>query len=337
MPYDPNTGLWTPESDSTEERLRGMLTSDSPYLTRARTSGQQYAASRGLLNSSIAATASEAAAIDAALPVASQDAAQTHAKNLSAQSYGQERGLADQRFGFDTQLAEQRFGHETQLSEQRFGHESQLSAQGFEQERVLTEDRFGYESKLSAQGFGQESLLQAQRFSETSQLSAQEAQQQQDLVRLSTDEELRLQEDRQAHEVAITELDTASRERIAAMDVDARERESASKAIVSSQGIYADLWKAVMNNPDIPADVRDAMYEHLAVTQDANLGLVEQLYGIDIDWASPTFIQSEAETDTGDEGEAAEDDDEPSDGGGGQVSGTGDDWWNRDRTDAELP
>ena len=67
---------WTPsESDMASSRLTSMLSTDSPYLTRARSRAAQYANSRGLLNSSIAATAGEAAAIDAAAPIATADAA----------------------------------------------------------------------------------------------------------------------------------------------------------------------------------------------------------------------------------------------------------------------
>ena len=55
-------------------RLKGLLSEDSPYIDRARTSARQAANRRGLMNSSIAAGAGEAAAIDAALPIAQADA-----------------------------------------------------------------------------------------------------------------------------------------------------------------------------------------------------------------------------------------------------------------------
>ena len=55
-------------------RLQGLLSKDSPYLARARTGAAQAANRRGLLNSSIASGAGEAAAIDAALPIATADA-----------------------------------------------------------------------------------------------------------------------------------------------------------------------------------------------------------------------------------------------------------------------
>ena len=59
-------------------QMRGLLAENSPYLQVARTGALQTAASRGLLNSSIAAGAGEEAAIKQALPIAQQDA-QTYA------------------------------------------------------------------------------------------------------------------------------------------------------------------------------------------------------------------------------------------------------------------
>lgn len=65
-----------PGDATVEGRLNGLLDSNSPYMRLARTAGQRNAARRGLLNSSIAGGASEAAAIAAAAPIASQDAQQ---------------------------------------------------------------------------------------------------------------------------------------------------------------------------------------------------------------------------------------------------------------------
>lgn len=67
-------------------QMEGLLSQSNPYIGRARTRAAQTANSRGLLNSSMAAGAGEAAAIDAAMPIATQD----------AQTYGQSQ-LANQQ------------------------------------------------------------------------------------------------------------------------------------------------------------------------------------------------------------------------------------------------
>ena len=46
-------------------QMEGLLAADSPYMESARSSGETYAATRGLLNSSLAGEASQNAAIKA--------------------------------------------------------------------------------------------------------------------------------------------------------------------------------------------------------------------------------------------------------------------------------
>lgn len=71
-------------------QLTGLLSSNSPYMDQARLSGLNTAASRGLLNSSIAAGNSQAAAIQAGLPIAQQDAStQSNLQNLNLQNLNQ--------------------------------------------------------------------------------------------------------------------------------------------------------------------------------------------------------------------------------------------------------
>lgn len=66
---------WTPSDNAmASHQLSKLLASDSKLMTQARGNAQAAAARRGLLNSSIAAEAGEAAAIQSALPIAQQDA-----------------------------------------------------------------------------------------------------------------------------------------------------------------------------------------------------------------------------------------------------------------------
>jgi hypothetical protein len=62
--------------------MQGLLDSESPYMQQALLAGQRQAASRGALSSSLAAGAAQAAAIQAAFPIAAADA-QTYSRVLS--------------------------------------------------------------------------------------------------------------------------------------------------------------------------------------------------------------------------------------------------------------
>jgi len=68
------TANYDPTKGTVAGQMNGLLESNSSYIKNARQNGENYAASRGLLNSSIAAGASGKSAIDAALPIAQQDA-----------------------------------------------------------------------------------------------------------------------------------------------------------------------------------------------------------------------------------------------------------------------
>lgn len=71
--YGPYTQQMTDEQLASSQ-LEGLLASDSPYMRQAALSGQRTAAQRGALSSSISAGASQSAAIQAAAPIAAQDA-----------------------------------------------------------------------------------------------------------------------------------------------------------------------------------------------------------------------------------------------------------------------
>ena len=92
-------------------RLDTLLDSDSPYIQRARTRGRQTANRRGLMNSSIAARASEASAIDAAFPIAAADAdIAARERTMRSQEWQQYRAIKSQELmqqkGLDHDTAE---------------------------------------------------------------------------------------------------------------------------------------------------------------------------------------------------------------------------------------
>lgn len=78
-----------PATETVAGQMRGLIQDNSPHMQMARTSAKQQMNSRGLLNSSLAVSASDAAAYQAALPIAQADASvyDTSAKqNLAYQN-----------------------------------------------------------------------------------------------------------------------------------------------------------------------------------------------------------------------------------------------------------
>ena len=78
------------ENETVSGQLNKLLASDSPYIQSARATGLETANKRGLINSGAAAASSQKAAIDAAAPIAGQDASTYAASGLSAQNANQD-------------------------------------------------------------------------------------------------------------------------------------------------------------------------------------------------------------------------------------------------------
>ena len=122
-------------------RLNTLLDAESPYIQRARTRAKQMANRRGLLSSSIAAGAGEAAAIDAALPIAEADAGiAAGERQMRSQEFQQARDHRVQQImqqrGLDHESAEKQADRELSTYMQERGIESSE----FMQERGLTHD-----------------------------------------------------------------------------------------------------------------------------------------------------------------------------------------------------
>lgn len=67
-------------------QMNGLLDKGGDYMKRAETKGLQMANSRGLLNTDMAVSAAHGAAIDAALPIAQQDAQTYNSQSLTNQA-----------------------------------------------------------------------------------------------------------------------------------------------------------------------------------------------------------------------------------------------------------
>jgi hypothetical protein len=115
--------------DTVESRLTGLLSKDNPYLAQARASAQRQAASRGLQNTTMAATAGESAAISHALPIAQQDAGFLQQRHLQDQQTQQQAHLYGVQGGISSQLQHQAAQQQAGLYGVQGAISSQLAAQ----------------------------------------------------------------------------------------------------------------------------------------------------------------------------------------------------------------
>ncbi|CAO3403516.1 hypothetical protein [Azospirillum palustre] len=245
---------WTPEDDKVDSEVSRITSAGGPLMQQAKTDGLATAQRRGLLNSSMAVGAAQGAVLNAALPMAQQNAQQTAAKNLSSQDYGQNRGLQEQKFGYDKDLSDQAFRQQQQLSEQEYQHQlGTIDTQG------------NWNSRLQVEKAGQDASLSHQDYQQKTVLADQDYRQ----------------------KVGLLQIDNASKEKIAGWNVSQYEKERAMSAVTSMEQLYASQFSALANNTDLPAETRNAYLQHIASLRDSSLNLVEQMYGINLNWASP--------------------------------------------------
>lgn len=79
-----------------------------------------------------------------------------------------------------------------------------------------------------------------------------------------------------------------SQEKLGFANIAAHDREKAAALAAAMENSYAEMFRTIGQNADLPAAVRDKYLQHAGTVRDNNLRLVEQLYGITLDWETPT-------------------------------------------------
>jgi hypothetical protein len=140
-----------------------------------------------------------------------------------------------------------------------------LQDQLFKQQRSLQDQQIEGQMRLSDRDFQQKRSLTAQDYQMKGALSDQDYRQTR----------------------AITELDTGSKEKIASWNVAAHDKEKAMSALAAMEGNYAEVFRTIAANNQLPSDARNIYLEHIGKLRDSSLRLVEQMYGVDLSWDSP--------------------------------------------------
>ena len=293
MPIDPVTGVYKPEDASVSNRVQGLIAKDSPLMQQAATKGLKSANRRGLLNSSMAVQAAQAATLDAAVPIASQEAGQAHQSNMQ----GTDIEAQSRRQGVDIAAQERMQGTEIGARERLQGTElsSRERMQGTD---IAAQERL-QGTELSARERLQGTELESRERMQGTELAAQSTLQGAELASRE-----RMQQAENALREQLSTLDREAQARIAGMNVAANERTAAATMAAGFEQSYAQMVATIMNNPDIPSEVRQQYLDHAAAVRDSNFALVEQMYGLELEWTTPTTTPGEG----GDGGEDGADD-----------------------------
>lgn len=162
QPAQPAVG----DSALVSKQLESLLSKDNPLVTMARTSAAQRANAAGLMNSSMAMGAGEAAAFQAMMPVAQQDA-QT---NANAQRDAAQNQFTTQR---DATLFDQALQRDAKQNEFTAGRDATLFEQSMQRDTAQFQNRL---QEMSAQTVEQLKLYDARNGVELSGAYRQAAQ-----------------------------------------------------------------------------------------------------------------------------------------------------------------
>ena len=92
---------------------------------------------------------------------------------------------------------------------------------------------------------------------------------------------------KQALPIASQDSQQAYGKDIAGMNIAANAQDKAAALAASYEQTYASMFSNIAANENLPKATRDAYLNHLALLRDNNYALVEQFYGIDLQWATP--------------------------------------------------
>jgi hypothetical protein len=242
MPYDATSGQWTPDSNSsTADKVSGLLSDNGAYVQQAKAAGTDLAASRGVLNSSIAAGASQKAAYDAVVPIATADASIAAQKDLSKQSFVQTTATNTQQ---NTAAKDLQTG-QIASTEKIAGMNIDASAQA--QAKQIIADA----SKQAAQITSNQQLATLQAATQTNINSMNiDAAAKQQLIQVASQELIAARQNtsqeaisanQNATTLATANLSASTQTAIANLQIDAAAKQQASSILAQAQQLAAQL------------------------------------------------------------------------------------------------
>lgn len=272
--------------DSVENRLTGMLQSDSPLMKRAEQQGYQTANKRGLLNSSMAAGAAQGAMIDRATPIATAEAQFANNKNLQTTDIAAQMDRLTTQAGFTKELTV--MDNVAQMERVQFSANEEMKrlqasmANANEQQRVAIKaqmDQLVYSTNAQIHALN----VQA---SHASNLQAQGSTQQMERMRLesaNTLKQIQAQGDQEMRRTSAT-LDASMKE--LQLTVSSGDRNAAMNAAAALHQSSQQLQQSIISNPEIPAAQRNQWLTYAQQQAAIGVNLINQVQGVGINYGS---------------------------------------------------
>ena len=285
---------WTPDDRSTVQgQLKGILDAGGPLMDRATTRALQQMNARGVLNSSMAIGAGQAALYDAAVPIAGADAS-TYARSQSENAQ-MRQDAATQAAGFQQQ---------SNLQAADLAGQERLQAAGFQQQSRVQAADIASQERLQSKDLASRYDLANLDANTRKQLQAADAENQQKLqaadqvfrANLQT-QSLGVQQSMQQYQLAVQQAmngqDNQTKLAVATLDANTQTmladinnkykvqiQTSASMSNTFSQ-LTASIAQ-VMADPNMDADAKNISIKHLTDLYQTNMDMQSNLTGLDL-------------------------------------------------------
>ena len=234
-----------------EDRMKGLLASESPYLKAVRENAKQEMNSRGLLHSTMAGTAGEKAAIEAALPIAQQDA-----------SYYQTLGSQANQGAITSALSKQDFEQQSK----------QYILQGDITQAINAKTQ-QYQKELASMGYDNQKVMKDMDIAFGKLEIASKA----DLAA----QELASQEKRAA--AGLTAQQKIEADRLASVN-----KEMFNNSVNKLSDDFMNDYLEIIINPNFATPIdRQKALELLTSNAKLNYGLISSIAGYELTWEPP--------------------------------------------------
>ena len=247
------------EDELVQTQLERILAKDSPLMKRVASQGADFANDRGMLNSTMGAQASQAAMIDAALPIATADAAAIQTVYRDNQHYLNEIAV----FNASEENAMTKFNvsEANRAASENAGRKTQVSLANTEFEN-------------SARQFLAAETNQTNRFnvSETNQQRAALAAETNQTNRFNASE---------ANSAAANNASSANQMLLAGFDAEQRRILSSSDSARAVMAQFNEMSAAIAADPNLDGSGRQAAMANLLAGSQQSLALVGDLNGIE--------------------------------------------------------
>ena len=252
---------WTPGQDATVQgQIANITTSGSPLMQRAETRANQQANARGLLNSSMAVQAGQAALYDAALPIAQQDA-QTFARSGE----------------FNANAANAASINNAQFTNNARTFNASAANEALGQQRTAGVASAAQQRDIAAQERQQTNQIGAQERMQAADLASRDSMQR---YQLAVQQAMNTADN--ATRVQLQEMDARTRESLAGIESRFKVQMQTSESMARSYQQLTDGITRIMLDPDMDATAKQAAINNLTAVYNNTLQMQSAVSGLNL-------------------------------------------------------